>query len=160
MCNVSDNSDGIYEPGSEVWVRELTWCNTGGLTAPAGVLCNFPSNATCISGNQVAAFPSVTRGSSVTTTPDTLFKLRLPLVNPSENKPHISQATFSPLLSLIGRVFEQPPLTTTVTVQYPIQVVRVERTTFLGPNERSIIKVTLKNISNGLYGHKVCICII
>ena len=71
----------------------------------------------------------------------------------SYNKPHISEVVLSPSISMIGRVFEDSEHKSTVRVMYPTRVTNFNPPELLGPNEKSILNIAVKNISTKPYGN-------
>jgi hypothetical protein len=53
------NQDGIYEPGTEIFISGSRYVNNGGLTLPAGALLQFPSTPSAMSANVIELLPEV-----------------------------------------------------------------------------------------------------
>lgn len=140
------NQDGIFEPGTEVFITEARYVNNGGLTLPGGALLQFPSTPSAMSANITEILPETRVGNVVES--KTVYRLMIPdATGPEKNKNYEKRSLVTSHVSLLGRVFDESLVTQELVVQYPVKITNIVATTWLGPNEVTTLTYTITNIS-------------
>jgi hypothetical protein len=82
------------------------------------------------------------------------LQIHLKDVAVSINKPHISVVDIASSIKLLNRPFNDSNITASVRVMYPVRIVNFNPPELLGPNEKGIVNIAVKNISTKAYGER------
>ncbi|CAF1520738.1 unnamed protein product [Adineta ricciae] len=148
----NENNDEIYEPNSDFFITDVRWTNNGSITLPSGSILSFSS--TKYISNKVNDASLLMQATVNQTLIDShKFRCHLNAVPvPSVNQPYIQPVIITAEIKLLNRLFRKNQFSTTITCQYPIQIINVQVPTVLGIGERDIVTITFKNISTRSYG--------
>jgi hypothetical protein len=151
-----ENGDGIFEPGRPFTVHDVTFGNEGTMTLPSGSvfsLSNFTGGVkqtTAPIANLGELKPKSTNGKVPGEVTCTIADVPV-----SKNKPHVHVATITSSFTMLGRPFWDGNVTGSVRSMYPVRVVSYKPPEFLGPKEKGVMFVAVKNISSKPYGASV-----
>ncbi|CAH6418924.1 Hypothetical protein POVN_LOCUS648 [uncultured virus] len=149
---VDENQDGIFEPGTEVWIQNTKWRNHGDLTLPEGCSLQYLATSPSLTALPlVESLPEVKKmGEEVS---PTRFRLTIDDIKfPSAQAPHQTLVSLTSRVTLLGREFLDGSVATALNVQFPIKITNVECTSWLGPGERTQVKVIIENTAKLGYG--------
>ena len=153
---ISDaNGDGIFEPGHAFTVHDIDFGNEGTMTLPSGSsfgLADFTGGAKQTSPS-ISNLPEVAPKGKTGKVPGEI-SCSVANVPVSQNKPHVHVATVTTNFTMLGRRFWDANLTASVRCMYPVRIVSYKPPEFLGPNEKGVMFVAVKNISSKPYGTK------
>lgn len=153
-----DNADGIFEPGSDLFLNDITILNNGGMTCPQGSALFCPTTSTAHQMHKPIILPAIPAGKSFTACSkgsDTLL-LHIPSVpGPCVNKPFSSVARIAPAVTLCDRFFDEASPSVFVTVQYPVRITATRAVKLMAPTELGIVVIQVMNISKVPYGCSV-----
>ena len=151
-----DNKDGVYEPDTLVHVSQMKYFNEGGMTLPSGSVASFVKlNGLAYHKKQPTAIPDLgpLQPNEEGLVPGG-FTLKIKDVPVSLDKPHVSEVSLTSNVSLIGRNFLDSNVTSTVRAMYPVRITNYKPPELLGPNEKGLMYVAVKNISKAPFGSK------
>lgn len=153
-----DNTDGIFEPGSDLFIDNISILNNGGLTCPDGSILWAPTTSTAHQMHQAVTLPAIAVGQSFTACSKGSDGLRMhiPTVpGPCVGKPFVSVARIAPAVTLCDRFFDEASPSVFVTVQYPIRITVTHALTLMAPTENGMATIEVMNISKVPYGCSV-----
>jgi hypothetical protein len=147
-----ENNDGIYEPNSDFFITNVKWTNNGAMALPSGSILSFSSSEHITNDKEdVSVLPGIYINQVLVDSHQFKCHLNAPL-SPSINKSYIQPVTIASKIKLLNRLFSGSQVSTTLTCQYPIQIIKVDVPTFLAPNEQATAIITFSNISARSYG--------
>jgi hypothetical protein len=122
------------------------------MTLPSGSILSFPSTEYITNDKEdVSVLPGIYINQVLVDSHQFKCHLNAPL-SPSINKSYIQPVTIASKIKLLNRLFSGSQVSTTLTCQYPIQIIKVDVTTFLAPNEQATVIISFTNISAQSYG--------
>ncbi len=156
--NVNDgNQDGIYEPNTLLHVTHMKYFNEGGMTLPSGSVASFV-NLKDLSTRKDASSQQNDLGplkpNEEGLVPGDGFTFQIKDAPISIDKPYVSDVSLTSMVSLIGRNFLDSNVTSTIRTMYPVRITNYRPPELLGPNEKGLMYVAVKNISKAPYGSK------
>jgi hypothetical protein len=148
-----DNGDGVFEPGSELLIRDTVWRNTGGLTFPAGAVVTFQSDSgSAFSDDSRFVCGDIPVGAACPIPHQ--FRMRLKDAGePQHNKPFRHETHVSSCVSLLNRPFPQATVQSApVVVEWPVRIEEIIGVDWLGAGEVARMVVRIRNVANRPYG--------
>jgi len=147
-----DNGDGVFEPGSELLIRDMVWRNTGDLHFPGGALVTFQPDDSTISDQSYHVCPHVNAGDAYAVPHQ--FRMRLEDAGePQHNKPYRREMHVSSRVSLLNRPFPHASVQSApVVVEWPVRVEEIVGVDWLGAGEIARMVVRVRNVANRPYG--------
>ena len=149
---LDENSDTIMEPNTTFAMKKIVFKNDGDFTLPDGSICTGRSYSPALKviSQPIKQLPLVKKGTIGKV--DGVVQFQIQDAPISLNQPHVSEVVLSPSITMIGRLFEDSEMKAVVRVMYPTRVTNFNPPELLGPNEKSILNIAIKNISTKPYG--------
>ena len=121
MHVIDDDGDGIFSPGSLVYIDGITVGNPGGLPLPPGSVClPVAESFGTVEEGVPLPIPALPIGGQAAV--PGRFAIRLGPMGQPSGDPFVTEATFSVGSSMLNRMFGTGYLGSSVTVQWPVRL--------------------------------------
>ena len=148
-----ESSDNIFEPNERIAVNEVLVVNEGGLTLPAGAeVMMEKTESNTINFEPIRyKLPEIQPGKSFKV-PTTFYGRINDQPPPSSVGALVVSADFKSRVELLGRSFSNGFRPTTLQVQYPVKLKRLQCNENVGRGEVTLLTIQMENISTKSYG--------
>jgi len=144
--------DGIFKPNECIEVFNINIKNAGEEPLPSGITLSISSNPLVRFENISLSLPALEAGGTYEV-PEKLYGRIFDHPAPNEPGPFNSEADFSPVIFLPnGAKKKLFAMQQKMQVEYPIKLVELKSPPTLLPGELGVFEITIKNISNRVYG--------
>jgi hypothetical protein len=143
--------DGVFEPGEELLIKDITLYNDGDLTLPKGCALYLKETESFEPIDSDHLLPEIVPGQKITIK----FNLRgriKPIPSPTKPGRYSGLLDISTYCELLNKNFRDSEMKKQIEVTYPIQLARFSCPNALAINEVSTFKVEIANVSNVPYG--------
>lgn len=143
--------DGVFEPNEKLTISGVTVRNSGGLPLPLASIAWVPSTTDVKFEQLHHKMPELEPGETYVIPVD--YHGRISDI-PPPNKPQACQKTikFHSRIELLGKPFEKSLSTREISVQYPIQLLKLLCPKDLKRGEISTVSISIRNVSDAQYG--------
>jgi len=146
-----EDDDGVFAPGSSVFVTDIDAVNIGEMHLPHGAVLDVFAKKPAAHVPYNYFLPPIAANSNHIVRDR--WRVMIPDAGAPGTKPYESSVHITSRISLLGRPFPQSLLACeTLPIMYPVRITDMRSTQWLGPNEMSTIEIDVHNISRKVYG--------
>ncbi|XP_065918329.1 uncharacterized protein [Dysidea avara] len=144
--------DGVFKPNECIEVFNINIKNAGEEPLPSGITLSISSNPLVRFENISLSLPALEAGGTYEV-PDRLYGRIFDHPTPNEPGPFSSEADFSPVIFLPNSAKKKLfTMQQKMQVEYPIKLMELKSPPTLLPGELGVFEITIKNVSNRIYG--------